>query len=791
MRLQEFGFRGSAYERPSQDWVCGRGVHDEACEVGPDARGRCRATFECEPLKKGDRWTCTRSETRGGACPSGPRPDGGCACAIPRCQPLRSARGRRGGVSRWASVLTLGALLILLAGPTLPGFLSPGDLTFGHSKVENCGTCHAAFEGGRGAWLYAAFAPTGAGADSRRCLACHALGENALSVHGLPAAETLVIHERTARQPPEARRMPFAMALASLTIGAPEVEDGALACATCHREHRGQRFDLAAIGNQRCQACHVNKFQGLTSGHPDFSSYPAERRPHIKFDHVSHIGKYFRKASDGQAPTACTECHRLDTLAGTMGTAAFEAGCAGCHGGDVTGEGSSGPRGIEVLALPGLDVESLLDEEVEIGAWPEDAEGEITPLLELLLGAGDAALAERIGAARELDLLDLYEVDEETIDAATELAWAFKELAWGLSSRGQQEMVARIEAALGRPVEQGEAAALAAMMPVDAVRAAQRAWFPDLAAELAAHRAGRPVPLPGDEPFGAIAPEAGGDAEVAEPDGALADDDILGEDDDILGEDDDIFGEDEDILGEDDDILAEDDDILGEDDEILGEDDDILGEDDDILGDDDEIVIEEAEPLAEAAEVEVLEDTMPEEDRMRIGGWFREEFALFYRPTGHADSFLRAWLDASAQAPGEVARRVFAELSAPRALGKCGKCHSVDAAENGALRVNWRASRPSPDVHRFTRFDHGPHLNAVGAGGCQDCHRPDRWADFMASFDDYDSQSFASNFAAIDKAVCAECHVSQAAGESCTSCHYYHVGVIAPVERGARTMALE
>ena len=521
IRLQEFSFRKSEYERPSQNWDCGRGFHDEACEVGPDARGRCRATFECEPLKRGDRWTCTRSETRGGSCQDGPRPDGTCARSIPRCQPMRSVRGRRGNVVRWVSALTLGVLLILVAGSTQPAFISPGGLTFGHSKVETCGTCHVAFDGGRGAWLYAAFAPSHAGADAERCLACHGLGEDALGIHGLPANETIAIHERTVEQPREARRVPFSMALAAMSIGVPEIENGALVCATCHREHQGQRSELAAIGNQRCQACHVNKFDALANGHPDFSSYPSKRRTRIKFDHASHIGKHFREAEEGRAPTACAECHRLDDAMGAMRTASFEAGCAGCHGGDVTGEGTAGPRGIEVLALPGLDLESLRAGNAGIGEWPEDSEGEITPFLSLLLGAGDPALAESLAAVRELDLLDLSGEDEDAIAAVVDVAWAFKELTWGLTSRGQQEVRARIEAAFGRPIERREVAALAGQLPVDSLRAAQRAWFPNLATEVAAHRAGRAVPMPGDTPLGVVAPDVDGEAAVAGPQEAL------------------------------------------------------------------------------------------------------------------------------------------------------------------------------------------------------------------------------------------------------------------------------
>src|SRR4051794_525713 len=86
----------SGYERPNQKWVCGRSDCGDSCLAGPDARGKCQATFECKPLKQGDRWFCTRPAARGGPCDQGPRPDGQCCCAIPKCRPKLSLRAWRG-----------------------------------------------------------------------------------------------------------------------------------------------------------------------------------------------------------------------------------------------------------------------------------------------------------------------------------------------------------------------------------------------------------------------------------------------------------------------------------------------------------------------------------------------------------------------------------------------------------------------------------------------------------------------------------------------------------------------
>ena len=63
--LQAFDFRSSPYERPTQGWVCGHTASGTPCRLGPDRRGRCRATFECRPKQDGERWTCTRAPEAG------------------------------------------------------------------------------------------------------------------------------------------------------------------------------------------------------------------------------------------------------------------------------------------------------------------------------------------------------------------------------------------------------------------------------------------------------------------------------------------------------------------------------------------------------------------------------------------------------------------------------------------------------------------------------------------------------------------------------------------------------
>ncbi len=183
--LQKFDFRSSHYLRPNQTWTCGRQSEGIPCRIGPGADGSCRADFECRPVKKDDRWHCTRSDLAGGGCQHGPFPDGTCCKPVARCRPVMNWRARPGAAARRVAALTLGLLLILLAGGGGPTFIDPGPLTFQHGGLKDCKGCHTAFDKGPTAWIHAAFAEKTDIADSKRCLACHDLGGDSFRPHGL------------------------------------------------------------------------------------------------------------------------------------------------------------------------------------------------------------------------------------------------------------------------------------------------------------------------------------------------------------------------------------------------------------------------------------------------------------------------------------------------------------------------------------------------------------------------------------------------------------------------------
>ena len=777
--LQQFDFRQSLYQRPNQEWQCGRTAEGKPCQIGPDAKGRCRATFECQPICDGDRWTCTRSASAGGPCEDGPLPDGTCCRPIARCNPIRSWRARIGLVSRWATYLTVGFLLIVFTGSYRTQFVDPGDLTFQHSRVGSCSGCHSSFELGHLGWPHAAIAGVPEIKDSELCVACHAMGDNALDPHGLPRPVTAGITARAEK--PTTGSVPWTVRFTGAVLPTRSESGEVLACMSCHREHRGQTAGLTETSDERCTTCHAAQFSSFSDGHPRFTRYPFKRRTRIAFDHAGHFQTHFQeKDFKDKAPSGCFACHTPDVRGSTMVVKGFEATCADCHAGQIEGDGRATAKGIEVLNVPGLDVASLAEMEVAIGGWPEDAEGEITPFMDFLLSV-DAGYGEARQLLADLDLLDLADAEDNQIAAVKTVAWSVKVLLHDLAVDGVPALGARLEKAAGRDLSMSEVAGLAGLLPAAVVREAQRAWFPRLYREIPKHRAGEAVPIP-DE----LAAVAG--YETAAGPAATDSDDILGKDE-TLDKSDSL----EDALDKEE-LLDKSESLEDslEKEESLDQSEsleDSLDKEEspdqggslegDLAGEDDKKEAQEAE---EEEPVELASG----EDWAAAGGWYVDEFAVLYRPVGHGDGMIEAWLThtASGATAGEAASvAIFDLLADPKAPGRCVKCHSVDATDKrGApkIAVNWTAKRPLLDAQRFTAFSHTAHFPLLDEEGCVSCHIAEAGAKPMNGYKDRDPETFESDFAGISRKTCAECHTETGAADTCTTCHNYHIGRFPP-----------
>ena len=124
-----------------------------------------------------------------------------------------------------------------------------------------------------------------------------------------------------------------------------------------------------------------------------------------------------------------------------------------------------------------------------------------------------------------------------------------------------------------------------------------------------------------------------------------------------------------------------------------------------------------AEPQTRAAPVISIESDVDPESWAEYGGWYRQDYAIFYRPTGHKDKFIYSWLFLTGpQAPkGDTspAAAVFDYLISKDAQGSCTKCHSVDDIQGKGRVVNFSPPSVESKQGRFTNFIHEPHFGIL------------------------------------------------------------------------------
>jgi predicted CXXCH cytochrome family protein len=824
IRLQSFSHRASGYERPNEPWICGWAATGQPCRVGPDRRGRCQATFECQPQRKQDRWECTRPATAGGRCTEGPRADGTCCHPIPPCVPVRSQRSRRGQIAALSFALLLGALALCLGGRSVAWLVEPGRLTVQHAGIPQCGTCHTSFAAGPVGWLHAAFADLPAHAEAQPCLACHDIGAHPLSAHALDIATLQKLGQAlvSAAPPNTGTDPPKAASVALASFALPGVARGEIPCSACHREHRGAAAALTSVTKGICQTCHAVRFASLANGHPDFRNYPFHRRLRIAFDHAKHFAQYFGQAKKALVPAGCTGCHAIGTAGVAMVVKPFAVTCGGCHSDEIKGKEAVGDKGIAVFGVPALDLPTLRAHEAAIGGWPTDADGDMTPFLRFLISRRPETATD-LATLGTASLADLSHASDAQIAAAARIAWAIKGLLFDLSIKGPAVLA---QAAGGGERAASEAAALVGGLPPDAIKTAEKLWFPDLADEVARHRAGERVPMktPKPAPNASAAPQP--TAAAGGPQGAIAGTgtgSILGGGAGILGgaasspPPKESHGS---ILGGG---------ILGGaaatpapasppaaggqgaiagtgTGSILGGGAGILGGaastpppkegHGSILGGGGILGGAAATPAVAATPLAPPKPPAPQPMDSEAwtglgGGWYRLDYNLYYRPEGHADPFMHAWLDVTGREAGDAkgsARLLFNRLADPGAPGVCGKCHSVDRGPGGVRLVNWVPFRFDREQHGFTKFAHRPHLSLFG-GSCKSCHQIEAAPNFAASYKSADPFVFAASFKPIKRELCASCHVAGRVADTCETCHNYHIGHV-PQAPGVTTRPL-
>ena len=753
--LQAPGAKRNPYSRPDDPWICGRtGEPCGACRLGPDAKGRCKAEGQCRPARQGEGWACTRPEAAGGKCAEQPGQDGVCCLVADPCTPRRSLRSWRGRLFVAVGAATLGLLLICLTVPgRREGLMSPGHLASAHSaSTMSCADCHSpdtvdfrVATGGIDSLRLRGLA------DGKNCLSCHKIGPEPFLAHGVAVADFHVGRGTGASTGGQTLAAARAFGLAP-KAGAP------IACQTCHTEHRGLHADLKAMSSQQCQVCHQNTFASLAVGHPEFGAFPYGRRTRIQFDHTRHLLTHFvDSAVHAFAPKNCASCHEPTADGRKMLVRGFEAACSACHAGQIAGVGRADDPGLVVLRVPGLDAKSLQSAGLDVGEWPGFAEGKLTPLMEVMLSTR-ADVASALKTLRGANWLELENAPRARLEAAALVAWATKDLFYQLLMGGQDAFLAQAGV-----VARGVAPAdLVAGLPMDTLMAAQKAWFPNLAADVAAHRAGlRPVstlpnPLSPLKPAPGIAPVV---ASAPGPATKSGGDDLLG--DDLLAEPAKVAKP----------VAA------------------AASGDDDLLGDAPVKAVSGSALAPGVAKLPAPAPIPPADRWTQYGGWYRQDatFTLHYRPTGHGDAFLQRWIEqtgltispsVSPDGMPSASDALFAQLTSEKAPGLCVKCHAPEATPRGGIALPWQGSRPDPVQRGHTLFSHRAHFSLMDDRGCQTCHQLNTSAPYAAAFAKGQTSPavFRSNFQPMTKTICAACHQNGVVSDSCTTCHTYHAG---------------
>lgn len=319
------------YARPNQNWICGHSREGKQCRIGPDASGHCRAKFECQPLlelKPGEmkgRYRCTRTPEQGGACSSGPTPEGVCCRRITPCQPTRTWRSRRAVWVKVFSFLLVGCLALILCGKQRWRFISPGGISSPHaSKLfhkaglpagsgdENCGACHKAAQGGPITWIRTAAGAKPLALQSlfdespplqskidRSCKECHA-------VHSF--------HQRNVTWE--------------------------YSCSACHQEHKGDG-PMKRVESQNCAFCHGNAtlmpasrtVHAFELDHPEFKVI-RDKTPDsdtLRFSHQTHQASNPRMVQMTGKSLNCAFCHKPSGTGEYYQAVSFAQHCQICH----------------------------------------------------------------------------------------------------------------------------------------------------------------------------------------------------------------------------------------------------------------------------------------------------------------------------------------------------------------------------------------------------------------------------------------------------------------------------
>ena len=393
MKIQQFNYKQSQYNRPNQKWICGLLDTGECCELGPSSNGKCRNLIK--------------------------NPDNNQAYFA--CTPVRTIRNKRLHITRLTSFFIVLAIALFYLNDK-QGMLDPGALSAQHQGSSQCIDCHTNFDDDISQWIHQllSFEIT-----PQNCTTCHkVLEKNANLPHSLKSE---VLQEITQSK---------AHSIKSNSLFRASIwENKEPRCAVCHSEHKGLDNRLISISDQQCHNCHKQQFDTFDTNHPEFNRYPYLKRTNIQFNHNSHFTKHFKEDSIKQnSILSCVDCHGIDDKGDQMLVRGYEITCGACHENQIRGTDRV-TKGIEVLALPQIDTAELLAQGYNVGEWSNTGSEAIPNYMKLLLSSNDS-FADALAKVNNLTLYDLSGASSKQLEAVSILAWEVKLFFYKLSSRG-------------------------------------------------------------------------------------------------------------------------------------------------------------------------------------------------------------------------------------------------------------------------------------------------------------------------------------------------------------------
>ena len=690
--------------RVNHSHQCGADGAERPCKMGPQGK---TGAVQC------GRYKCSPIQKGNGWICQRPSIWGGACengpsqdgqCGQTPCKPSWNMRYFRNRVTLWTTLCVLSTIFFLGSSRNAMFWFNPGPLHRVHRFIDQCDQCHQT-NGHDLIQIVSSLWSEPGPLMAEKCQNCHFKGDFALSAHNTDPSML-----------PKKTKTEIELSASKHPLGFKRDEQRQISCENCHREHKGLDIKLTGVSSSQCQTCHQRFFKSFNQGHPDFQEgYGSGRDSVLSFDHISHINKHFPEKS--KSKIQCSECHSLER---ETFFPEFDQ-CLNCHQGDVRAETTSGLKGMLFLSVPGVDLETLGDLQGLFGEWPSSSDMEWSPFMRFFL-TRDPFIREAFQLVDGLDWLDLTSASEAQKKAVAEICRAYKVFLFNFSKKGALSIVSLWETA----GQEGRMDGFPLPSPADAEWAVLR-WFPNLAADFDLLAANERVSF---QKTGEPEPPR---AEVKNKEEA-SDSGLLDDGGDLLDSEDLLSG-----------------------DSLLDGDDLLLDEDMDL----DETGNKPAQSKSEESR------KISEEDQVKWGGWFRTEFAVYYRPSGHEDPFLRFWIqwiqerNPSESVDADLAR--IQKVFDPQMIGRCLKCHQapLDAP------MRWKQKGP---VSQLAHFDHRPHILTLAS--CDTCHKF-RSSSTENPGDDKPVEKLTS-FETIKKNQCTACHMDSALKSECTLCHFYH-----------------